>query len=278
VLNLPPQFADRFERARTGVAYRVHGGGEPLVLFHGGAGSWNHWARNIGPLAAHFTVIAIDSPSYGDSETVARDVSDDAYLRLVVDTVTEACAGHPRFHLSGFSFGGLIAAATTAQLAKQVFSLSLIGTAGFPAPKTGTLGLESKKKLHIELGREPLVCELRAMHRRNLAKLMIWDTTKIDEQAVGMQMQNVERTRFDSRRLSWSGRLPKFLEHVRCPVKIIYGEHDISAYPSLEERKRQCREIRPDAELTVIANCGHWAMYEAPEAINRLLSEFHGGV
>ncbi|MEE9590772.1 MAG: alpha/beta fold hydrolase, partial [Hyphomicrobiaceae bacterium] len=92
MLNLPPQFADRFERARTGVAYRIHGRGEPLVLFHGGAGSWNHWVRNIGPLTAQFTVIAFDSPSYGDSETVARDVSDNAYLRLVVDTVTEACA------------------------------------------------------------------------------------------------------------------------------------------------------------------------------------------
>jgi 2-hydroxy-6-oxonona-2,4-dienedioate hydrolase len=40
----------------------------PVVLFHGGSGSWTHWVRNIQPLvAAGRQVIAADLPGFGDS-------------------------------------------------------------------------------------------------------------------------------------------------------------------------------------------------------------------
>ncbi|MFZ4759001.1 MAG: alpha/beta fold hydrolase, partial [Burkholderiaceae bacterium] len=44
----------RVERTPCGdgtMVWRRWGTGRPLVLLHGGAGSWNHWARNIGRLA-----------------------------------------------------------------------------------------------------------------------------------------------------------------------------------------------------------------------------------
>src|SRR5262249_18899096 len=43
------------------------GAGPPVVLLHGGSGSWTHWARNIMPLARHFTVWVPDLPGFGDS-------------------------------------------------------------------------------------------------------------------------------------------------------------------------------------------------------------------
>ena len=49
--------------------YREVGSGPPLVLLHGGYGSWMHWIRNVGPLARQFTVIAPDMPGLGDSAT-----------------------------------------------------------------------------------------------------------------------------------------------------------------------------------------------------------------
>ena len=36
------------------MVWRVWGRGEPLVLFHGGSGSWTHWIRNIPELARHY--------------------------------------------------------------------------------------------------------------------------------------------------------------------------------------------------------------------------------
>jgi pimeloyl-ACP methyl ester carboxylesterase len=43
-----------------GIAVHRSGSGPDVVLFHGGMGSWKHWARNIEPLAARFTVHAHD--------------------------------------------------------------------------------------------------------------------------------------------------------------------------------------------------------------------------
>ena len=41
-------------------------GGTPLVLLHGGHGRWGHWARNIRPLTARYTLWVPDLPGYGE--------------------------------------------------------------------------------------------------------------------------------------------------------------------------------------------------------------------
>ncbi|MET1115858.1 MAG: alpha/beta fold hydrolase, partial [Comamonas sp.] len=51
--------------------WRVWGTGTPLVLIHGGHGSWMHWIHNIGPLAQHFQVIVPDLVGFGDSADFA---------------------------------------------------------------------------------------------------------------------------------------------------------------------------------------------------------------
>src|SRR3990172_888777 len=52
----PPDTVDAIARAARRIetpwgagtmVWRVWGSGEPLVLFHGGSGSWTHWIRNI---------------------------------------------------------------------------------------------------------------------------------------------------------------------------------------------------------------------------------------
>ncbi|HEV2100696.1 MAG TPA: alpha/beta fold hydrolase, partial [Stellaceae bacterium] len=51
------------------MAWRVWGSGPPLVLLHGGYGSWMHWIRNVLPLSRLFTVVACDLPGLGESAT-----------------------------------------------------------------------------------------------------------------------------------------------------------------------------------------------------------------
>ena len=57
---------------------------------------------------------------------------------------------------------------------------------------------------------------------------------------------------------------------------MIFGEHDAAAIPPIEVRFAMCRAARADVETDVIPACGHWAMYEAAETVNRLLLDFHG--
>ncbi len=226
-------------------------------------------------LAAAFRVIALDLPGYGDSDRPEWDISTDDYLAEVVGAVEEICAGAGRIHLAGFSFGGLVAAATAVALGPRAGSLSMTGGAGYGPPQGRTFTLESRRRLGKRLGRAPTAQELRDMHAENLAKLMLWDRAKIDDWAIDMQFRNVERTRFDSRRLSWSGDTPSMIGRLACPVAVIYGAHDAAAIPPVEERFALCRAARPDVETHVIPDCGHWAMYEAPEATNALLLDFH---
>src|SRR5215210_7165157 len=49
------------------MVWRVWGVGEPLVLFHGGSGSWTHWIRNIAELSKHYELWLADIPGLGDS-------------------------------------------------------------------------------------------------------------------------------------------------------------------------------------------------------------------
>ena len=280
-MNLAPEFDRRFigtpfRLTTNGVALREFGAGEPLVLMHGGAGSWQHWVRNVDRLATAFRVIAIDQPGYGDSAPVEPEISNHDYLAVVADAVAEICGDAPRIHLAGFSFGGLIAAATAVALGPRAASLTMTGGAGYGPPQGRGFSLESRRRLAERLGRAPSEGELRAMHADNLAKLMLWDRAGIDDWAVDMQFRNIERTRFDSRRLSWTGDTPRLIGELTCPVKVIYGEHDAAAIPSIAMRYEMCRATRPDIETHVIPACGHWAMYEAPETVNALLLDFHG--
>lgn len=268
---VPPRFA----KTADGTAYRVFGAGEPLVLMHGGAGSWEHWVLSVDALAAAFRVVALDLPGYGDSDRPEWDIPTEDYLAEVADAVAEICGDAPRIHLAGFSFGGLVAAATAVALGPRAASLSMTGGAGYGPPTGRTFTLESRRKLAKRLGRAPTEQELRDMHAENLAKLMVWDRTKIDDWAIDMQFRNVERTRFDSRRLSWSADTPALIGDLTCPVAVIYGEHDAAAVPPIEHRFALCHAVRHDVETHVIPGCGHWAMYEAPEALNALLLDFH---
>lgn len=274
-----------FRRTAGGVAYREFGpeipdpkipGGEPLVLLHGGAGSWLHWVRNVDALAARFRVLAVDAPAFGDSAPVPGEITDEGYLELFRAAVAEMAGDAPRVHLAGFSFGGFIAAEMAVRLGARTASLSMTGGAGYGPPEGRPFTLDSKRRLRERLGRTPTEAELRAMHAENLAKLMIWDRAKIDDWAVGMQHRNVARTRFDSRRLSWADGTPELIARHRRPVLVVYGEHDAAAIPPIEVRIARCRAARPDLESRIIPGCGHWAMYEAPETVNRLLLDFHG--
>jgi pimeloyl-ACP methyl ester carboxylesterase len=232
--------------------------------------------RNVDALATAFRVIAVDQPGYGDSAPVAPDIANDDYLAVVADAVAEACGDAPRIHLAGFSFGGLIAAATAVALGPRAASLTMTGGAGYGPPEGRGFTLESRRRLAERLGRAPTEHELRAMYAENLARLMLWDRAKIDDWAIDMQFRNVERTRFDSRRLSWAGDTPRLIGELTCPVKVIYGEHDAAAIPSIAIRFEMCRAARPDIQTQIIPACGHWAMYEAPEVVNALLLDFHG--
>ena len=255
------------------MAWRCWGAGPPLVLLHGGYGSWMHWIRNVKPLSRKFTVIAPDLPGLGDSATPAEPWSAGGLAAIVVaglDMVLRRIdpPAQDKLHLAGFSFGGVIGGSVAAQLGARLRGFTVVGSNG--------LGLERSP---TPLRRVPADADEEkefATHRYNLNQLMIADPDKIDELALYLQKMNHARARMRSRRFSRSGALIEALPKVEARLDGIWGERDATAYPHLDERARLLRGIQPGARFAVVPGAGHWVQYEAAERFNPILAEYAG--
>jgi pimeloyl-ACP methyl ester carboxylesterase len=251
----------------TELVWRIWGGGgPPLVLLHGGTGSWLHWIRNIEPLARDYTLLVPDLPGSGDSGNPEPPVTA-ARLAATLDEGVGAILGADTpFAVAGFSMGGLIAGFLAAQAGARVHSLLLIGASGTGAPHGAMAPLQSWRRLHT---RE----EIMAAHRKNLGILMIHDPVKIDALAVYAQSRNAEKSRLRGKHVSHTAALADCLPNVRGRLAGLWGEHDATATPYLAERAKLLRQFQPDAPFEVIAGAGHWAQYEAHERVNRWMSD-----
>ena len=262
-------------KTANGISYRYRGEGPPLILFHGGAGSWTHWIRNITPLSRSFSVYALDSPGYGQSRDVDADIPIDGYIEILVDAVRELIAEEEKFHISGFSFGSFIAAAVAMNFRQSLDSISLVGISGFYPPVKRDLDLISLRRLKVRLGREPGSQEVADMHKHNLLQLMLLHEATIDDDVIRIQATNVANTRFDSRRLSWSGRMQGYLKAIPCRKLLILGDNDKSVYPSTMVRAEICKSIDPGMEIQILEDCGHWSQFEEPDIVNEIMLRFH---
>ena len=245
---------------------KTTGKGEPLVLLHGGMGSMNHWHRNVHALAQHFTVHALDMPSYGESPTVPKDLPRDEFVGHVIEGLN-ATVPTGAFRLAGFSFGGMVAAACAAHMGTRIHKLSLLGPGGFERP---TVELSMKKIPPESAG----VAAIRAALRHNLEVMMCAGPGKVSDETVDLHLYNVQRTRYDGRRISlFAGLMSSYLKAMTCPVQFIWGGQDVLAEP-LQARIDEVRATMPGVRTHVIPEAGHWVQYDAPDETHRLLLDF----
>jgi 2-hydroxy-6-oxonona-2,4-dienedioate hydrolase len=247
------------------MVWRVWGSGPPLVLLHGGYGSWTHWIRNVLVLAREFTVIAADLPGLGESATPPEPHSAEGLARIVVDGLGTILPGGERFHLTGFSFGGVLGGHVAALLGDQVRGFTIVGSNGLGLPRQPTELERQKPGGTVE--------ELLAIARYNLGVLMIADKGKIDDLAVYIQYMNAPRGRIRSRRFSRTDTLIRALPRVTAQLSGIWGGRDAGAHPYLDERKRVLDDIQPGLRFEIIPGAGHWVAYEAAERFNQVLAE-----
>jgi len=236
----------------------------PLVLLHGGYGSWRHWVRTIPAFAIDRQVIAPDLPGLGNSAFPDSDGSPEAIAAIVRDGLRTVMAQRERYDMAGFSFGGMIAGNVAAIDGERVRTLTLVGPGGLG-------GLPSSVQLVrvVLLGGEAR----RAAHRTNLERLMFADPSRIDGLALAIQDWNTRHGRTKSRPMSRTTSLRTALANTRMPLNAIYGEFDAPAYPHLAEREATIRAVRPGVDFRIIRGAGHWVAYEAAEEFNAMLRE-----
>jgi pimeloyl-ACP methyl ester carboxylesterase len=250
--------------------WRSWGAGEPLVLLHGGYGSWTHWLRAIPELAQRYELWVPDLPGLGDSAMPPEPQTPASSAAAVAAGIGEIFSAGVEVRLAGFSFGGHVATLAAALLGGQVRDLLLIGVAA--------LGLKPEPRAPFAKERSGMSEAERAeVHRRNLEILMFADPARIDALAVHLQVENVRRARFQSRPFAATDEIARTLPAVTAPLKTVWGSRDVLARPSLDERLAILRRHHPELQVRIVEGAGHWVMYEAPEAFCAALIELLGG-
>jgi len=253
------------------MAVRRSGGGPDVVLFHGGMGSWKHWTRNIDPLAARFTVHALDHPSYGASAAVPRETTGAAYLDLVHDLFVDMFPGDAPLRFAGFSFGAAIAANLARRLGQRVTHLCLVSPAGFPLRRFA----DRPTRSYREAGDDEKL--FREICRHNLLVNMLSDPASVTEETLDIQADCVRRSRFNSRKVSAGGTLLGDLARLKCRIRLLWGERDDSPFRPADLLIGEIRQAVGALDLHRIQRAGHWSAYENAPEVNRLMLEFFSG-
>lgn len=236
----------------------------PVVLLHGGSGSWTHWLRNIEPLLrSGRQVYAADLPGFGDSAPPASGTDADA-LPEPVEAGLRVLLGERACDLVAFSFGGMVSGFLAARFPARVARLVLVGAPGLGVASRNTITLTAWRHLSDPAERE-------AVHRSNLATLMLHRPEAITELALRIHTDNTLRDRMKGRRLAYSDALAQALAKVRCPVHAIYGRED-ALYRQRQDALALALQAAPDFRgMHWVENAGHWVQFEQPQAFDAVL-------
>lgn len=244
------------------VCWRAFGAGAPLVLLHGGHGSWLHWARNIEALSSSHRVLVPDMPGYGESDALPAGSDFGAIVDALKASLDKLLGAGAVFDLAGFSFGGVIAGHLAARHG-GVRRLALLGAVGHGSRRRQFGAMRAWQDAPDE-------ATMLAHLRYNLGVLMLHGP--IDSLALEIHHRSCVGTRFQSKKTSLNPVLTDTLAGLEMPVLMIWGEHDPTGDPA--EIGPLWGGARPERAHDVIPAAGHWVQYEAADAVNRRLLDW----
>ncbi len=247
------------------LVWRRWGSGRPLILLHGGSGSWTHWVRNIAVFAVFAEVFAVDLPGLGDSAMPEPPLTPESCGHVLAEGIRRLIPANRKPHLVTFSFGGHVGTFAAIELGDHLASFTLSGCSALGLHPR----LEEFPKEHSRMS----PAQRRHVHRRVLEILMIADPSRVDDTAINLQQRNIAKARFRSREFALTDEIKRRLADVRVPLNAIWGSRDVLAQPSVEAVFDVLRQHHPELKTRVVPDAGHWSMYEQPDRFNAALLE-----
>ena len=242
----------------------------PIVLLHGGHGSWMHWLRNAEALSAQRTLLLPDMPGFHDSDALPRVApGEDALVPLLAalgGTLDALIGAGTPIDLGGFSFGGLTAARFAVRRG-AIRRLALMGSGGH-----GTLRRMTVEMINWRAAPDRETERAALMH--NLGALMLHAPAAIDPLAFEIHDLSCHGTRFRSKEVSLSGGLQAAIDTLGVPTLLLWGEFDVTA--DSRPLVAQLASEGPGREGVVIDGAGHWVQYERADETNARLLKFFG--
>lgn len=248
------------------VRWRVFGEGSPLVLLHGGHGSWLHWTRNIVPLSRTHQVWVPDMPGFGESCDLDESGDLEAPLRRLTRALAESLdrlvGNGNSVDVVGFSFGALVSAHV--QRLRGFRRLVLLGPAGH--------GTRWRREVQM-----PSWCDSGPDSRRdrlvqNLSAFMIHDPTSIDEAALYAQEASGMLARYNCKNVARASKLGELLRDCDAPILFAWGEHDATGIA--EHVGPHLVGEATNRQWHTIPRAAHWVQHERADRVNALVANW----
>lgn len=245
------------------IVARQWGSGMPLILLHGGHGSWLHWHRNIRALAQHHTLCLIDLPGFGDSDL--RDFDDMANYSAPVARAIEVLFPQGRFAFGGFSFGSIVAAFTLPFLSRRIERLIMVGSPVL----TSQADFVRDRMVQWRNITDPAM--LLQAHAANLQVLMLGPDTRATDEAALIQhaMTSKARLRYKPGKSGVPAR--RIIREHRPRLVAIWGEQDVLVCKHFLSASALIQELDNGSKMHIIPGAGHWVQFEQDEAVSNLI-------
>jgi pimeloyl-ACP methyl ester carboxylesterase len=285
----PEQLADPDSRfividlngVNLNVHYKLIGSGEPaFVLLHGFGASLFSWREVMGPLSQLGTVVAFDRPAFGLTERPlpgawSGDSPYGAEAQAALTIKLMDRLGVERAILVGNSAGGSIAMQTALAHPDRIEALALVDPAVYAGG--GTPGW-LRPILHTPQAQRvgPLLMRNIRTWGIDFAKSAWHDPTRITPDIWEGYTRPLQADDWDQGlwQLILASRAPDLanrLDEIRMPALVVTGDDD-RIVPT-EQSIRLAGEL-PDAQLVVIAFCGHVPHEECPSEFMQALTRF----
>ena len=249
------------------ISYTSEGSGFPLVLVHGVGADKESWDEIATRLAQRYRIVRADLRGHGASGRMTRCSIDDflADLDALADTL-----GLERFHLAGFSLGGLIAQHYAVRRPDRVERLALLATV---AQRTDEERTRVRERAGI-LAREGIAAVTGAAADR-------WFTQAFKAahpERVSLRLKQLQA----NDHASYTAAYRVFAEAdsgldfgaITAPTLIVTGEHDQGSSPRMA---RLLHEAIAGSRLIILPELRHSLLIEAPATIAELLGTFLAG-
>lgn len=275
-------------RVQAGTGGLAPASGTPEVYLHGAAGSWTTFIPLL-PVAAAHDRILIDLPGWGESTQGARLENFSIEAMGVAVCGILASLGYRRWNLVGHSMGGFLALHIAAAWPERAASVAAISatTSGvsdaaraplrslsrFPAFVGMLLVMRSMAALGPagsalvrKIGATPLMRPLMSPFFADPAAVPARVIRRLGEDARPASFAAAARAAADYDFSQWRG--------IRCPVLATRGDKDVFTPPTDLLR---LAELVPHVRTVTFPHCGHFAVLERPDLVQRLLNDLHAG-
>src|SRR5271166_27669 len=253
--SLPPTPApiptDRVGEAEANgikIHFAAYGQGTPVVFLHGGLANTDYWGNQVPAVAAHHTVILMDSRGHGSSTRDARPYGYDLMADDVVALMDALKI--PKSDIVGWSDGGIIGIDLAMRHKDRVGKVFAF------AANTLTSGVKDGVEKNPTFA---------AFIKRAGHEYEAYSATPKEYDAFVDQISKMW-----AEQPNWSDAQ---LEAIDAPILVVDGDHD-------EAIKREHTEYIaatiPHAGLLILPNVSHFAFLQDPKQFNFAILHFLG--